>query len=626
MIAAAILVMVAAAVSWVGYRSERLWLPMGLRFASLLLLAWLLTDPVWRWMRTHIDKPVWVVLVDESRSLEAFSETRNTALTTLTAIDTSGRSVRIRPFGGETTDLDAAFAGALAADDPDGIVLVSDGILTSGRDPVSRIEAAGVPVHVVPIGDPSPRRDIAVLDAGFPERAPSESPIDVPVRLIANGFTGQPLTVRLLADGTEIATQEWVPATDSDYHAPVFRIRTGAPGRTRYEVRIDPMEGESTDRNNRHIAILQVVADRIRVAHIIQETHPDVGTFHRILAEEASIELTSHRFREPVLDSADVLVIHGWPNDPDGRARLNEAIRRLPHVIAPLPVTWTHPDLRMYYGASSVAERLPMNERLGAHPITDLPALDTDRSPFLFGPSAARGDASVILRGTDGQPMTRIRNESPRAVILDAWGWHRWHRSPSRAESEWTARFIQQMVLWAATTDEDSGIQLDGLDDVLSDDAPVAFFARVRNSAGQPQSDADVTVRVSDRVYRMEPRGDGLYEIAFPPLPAGEHLLRVEAAIAGQPLAQTERRIESGAAPLEFRNLRRNDLLLKALADRSGGEVGTLESVVRQIETAAPTVRDEVEVLQVRRHPAWFILLIGLLSAEWIIRRRLLKP
>jgi hypothetical protein len=625
MMTAAILVMVAGAVSWVSYREDRLWWLMALRFASLLLVIWLLFDPEIRWTRSNENKPVWMVLIDESRSLDAYSADVRRIRDRLESIDTTSRSVRIRAFGGETTDLDAALHEAFPPS-PAGIVLVSDGIQTRGRDPVSRVELAGIPIFAIPVGDPSPKRDIALLDAHFPERAAELSTIEVPLRLIADGFESQTVTVRILADGTEVATHTWVPDSDQAYHAPILSVRTGGVGRTRYEVRVDAGAGEASDRNNRIVAMVQITAEQIRVAHVIHELHPDVGTFRQILTQEATIRVTSHMFRMPALDSADVMLIHGWPTDPDIRSALVEAMRRIPHILAPLPATWTHPDLRSAYGVGSVSERLPAPNRTGTHPVTDLPPLDTERSPYLFGPSTTLGDASVLMAARDDAPVIRIRNGIPRRLTLDVWGWHRWYRSPSAAETEWTERLIQQAVLWVASTDEESGIRLEGLPAIIPENIPVSFIARIRNGSGQAQSGAEVMVRLADRTYRMDDRGNGLYEASLPPLPVGEHVLQVAASVGGEPIGSVERRIESGSDPLEYRNLRRNDNLLQALSIRSGGGVATVEEVVSRIDSTRSTVHPEPVTERVRRHPAWFVLLMGLLTAEWVWRRQLLKP
>jgi hypothetical protein len=194
------------------------------------------------------------------------------------------------------------------------------------------------------------------------------------------------------------------------------------------------------------------------------------------------------------------------------------------------------------------------------------------------------------------------------------------------SETEWTSRLMQQAVLWVASTDEDSGIQLDGLPDILPENAPVSFIARIRSGSGQPQSDADVTVRVTDRTYRMTNRGDGRYEVSIPPLPVGEHVLRVDAALRGERIGSVERRIESGANPLEYRNLRRDDNLLQALAVRSGGRRIPVEEVVQRIDSSRATINRVPVSERVRRHPSWFVLLMALLSVEWLWRRRLLKP
>lgn len=642
MIWTAVLVLASAVITWLSYGNERLWGLMALRFAAMALIIWLIADPILTWHQTRTDKPEWVVLVDGSQSVETSASQIIDHLKRLRGIDTTHVSVRFTVFDdsvrtlvtdsytsrGSSTNLHAAFRFAYSSSPRlRGIVLISDGLFTRGRDPLSDATEAGIPVHVLPVGRANRVTDVAVLDALFPERAPRNVVMDVPVRFAAIGLEGDPVRIRLFENGREIDQADWTPLSDSDYHSHVFRIATGEPGLVRYEIRVDDKPEEASMVNNRFRAIVRIDPDRIRVIHAVYELHPDVGAFRTILGLESSFELTPVWMKPVQADSADVLIIHGWPSGEVERQSLESATRRVPHLIAPLPATWSNPDLRTVHAPGRVVEKLVTNVRSGTHPVTDLPSIAVDRAPYLFGPPSVAGGFDPLLTSPDGSTVLRIRSgQTPRSAVLDAWGWHRWWVSPTKAEREWTLRFVQQLVKWLGTEETDELLRLEGLPETLSEQEPLRLTARLRNSSGQPQAGADLTVRISDRLFRMRPEGAGLYVLDLPPYPEGTYEMRITAEVGGQQLARQDRSFDVGPSPEEFRTLQRNDELLSALAQRTGGTFDDPDAVATILESTRTETNRKALQFPVRRHWFWFVLAIGLLTAEWVWRRRLFKP
>ncbi len=150
------------------------------------------------------------------------------------------------------------------------------------------------------------------------------------------------------------------------------------------------------------------------------------------------------------------------------------------------------------------------------------------------------------------------------------------------------------------------------------------------DAAFAPVIDAGVRVRVTDPngdtrevsatlvageasryVAEVEPTRRGVYQVtAFADLGAGE-LGRVDAAVL------------VGGADLELTDPRRQDAVLRRLAEVSGGRfldaarVGELVGALRaNAALAPPTVHDLWDTV-------WgFLVMVGVLSGEWGVRRR----
>src|SRR5262249_29381150 len=155
-----------------------------LRWGSLAVLVWLLAMPVLE--RTLPSSSTRVVMLrDRSLSMDRLSgEVRDGAPGIATRAEVASRAIH---------DLETAFrghaqlelrdyAGALIADTadaangraatatgdalaalarlpvdkrPDGVVIVSDGAVNAGEDPVAAARALGVPVHALLVGEPT---------------------------------------------------------------------------------------------------------------------------------------------------------------------------------------------------------------------------------------------------------------------------------------------------------------------------------------------------------------------------------------------------------------------------------------------------------------------------------------
>jgi hypothetical protein len=635
------LLALSAVIAWVSYRSTGHWTLMGLRFISLGLLAYVLTDPIHTFFRTESIKPSWVVLVDDSESMGSSSDMVKRALTALELADTSAVSLRFRSFSDDVRDVTSQTYSAdrsgtdlhRALSEPaDAYILITDGIATSGRDPLALAERNTAPVYILAAGDTIKRKDIALLDADFPETAVVGSELAVPVRLVASGFPDRDVIVKLLENGTEIARESVRMASDDAFSSPVFILPMSQQGIRRFEVIAESQDGEISVANNRIRASVRVESKKIHVLHAIYEVHPDIETMTGIFRSDPTLEVSMQRFKPVELDSASVLVVHGWPVSPEMVASINRAAQRVPILYAPLPVTYKS---QPRYLPNRVVEKIVLPVPEGLHPITDLPSMAIDRMPYLYGPlpDTSRGRFDLRLASsTQGYLLETSRSLNPRQAVLHAWGWFRLGQSPTDAEREWTRALFLNLMRWLSVSQAESRMRIEGFTPRISQDQPMRFNVRLFNDSGEPQSGADVTVKVVGSVYRMEASGAGLYRLDVPSIPEGFHDVEISASVNGVVVATERRSVDSGPSQVEYRRLVRDQALLESLAERTGGRVSELEEensideLVRLINEQPVQKKELKETLQLARHPAWFVLLIVLLTTEWFWRRRVFLP
>ncbi len=161
------------------------------------------------------------------------------------------------------------------------------------------------------------------------------------------------------------------------------------------------------------------------------------------------------------------------------------------------------------------------------------------------------------------------------------------------------------------------------------DSIPIDVDARDAAFSGVPDATVDAAVTgpgggVQPIKLRHADGSSGHFTAAFRPDRVGLYRVHAEARRGAVPLGAADRWMYVGAADREFADPRLNEPLLRRLARASGGRYvrasdasrvpAWLQATVPQ--NASPERRD-------LWHEPWaFGLIIGLLSAEWILRRR----
>jgi hypothetical protein len=159
----------------------------------------------------------------------------------------------------------------------------------------------------------------------------------------------------------------------------------------------------------------------------------------------------------------------------------------------------------------------------------------------------------------------------------------------------------------------------------------VELAVEVRDAAYAPVSNAVVEATITEPGGRTQPlalRGDartpGRHVGPLAPEQAGLYRVRAEARRGATLLGGADRWFYVGGHDREFTEPRLNEGVLQRLAGATGGEyvrpseIARLVALLRQAASsdAAPERRD-------LWHGAWaIVLLAGLLSGEWILRRR----
>ncbi len=137
-----------------------------------------------------------------------------------------------------------------------GLVILSDGGDTSGRDPAATIQPGGPPVFAIGIGAPRLDRDREVVALTAGDALLPDSSVDLDVTAVSHGYGTAPIELHLLANGRELDVRRETPAADGSPVHVRFAVSPNASAPTVYTVEFPAEPGEAIGENNRRSVLV----------------------------------------------------------------------------------------------------------------------------------------------------------------------------------------------------------------------------------------------------------------------------------------------------------------------------------------------------------------------------------
>lgn len=588
--------------------------------------------------------------------------------------------------GADLTDIRRALETCVKAEGSErieAVILVSDGQENGTGTAEEVARSLGVPVHCIGVGGKieSGRdyRDLAVTKVDADKQVFIHNKVLVKADISCLGWDDLPRKVTLRRAGETLAETDVTLKAGANDAQLSFTPREA--GTFEFEVRVEPMEGERLTENNSRWFVLTVSEDKVKLLYYeatlrweykfarqvlskdptivcagLIKTNPD-----RVYQQGAGGDLgkglpTSREGfkkidcvilgdvgREDFLpgqlallkqyvgeDGGGLLVVggrrvlgaDGLRGTPLGEAlpvTLDDGGRELRGAFSP-EVT---PDGRAHPALSGLEAFFGANAALRLETVFSVGGVRPGAQALLLVPSAAAGGAPVALLSAQRFGAGRV------ALYATDSDWKWAMQARERGGEEALALLWGQLARWLANRQETAKKATTTL--VLSTDRDRyrpgdSVRVQARGAAAEEglHKKLSVTATVVDpdakaRPLAFEPAPGG-YEAVFRPDRGGEFL--VKAALGG---AEATRRIVVERSYKEMDRLSLNEDLLRRIAGYSGGRYFTVLNA-REIP-ALLTKNSRVGLARVEHgidnSPVFFLLFLGFLTAEWILRKQL---
>jgi len=318
------------------------WFLISLRVLALVIIISLFFEPVFI-LRTKKDQsPKTLIFVDNSKSLSTLPANKSIAEEFLNSFSDEeisknsslflfGDSVRSlnssSPFNG--TDRTTNFIKIVekireVKENIASVVVLSDGIITDGVNPVNSGTKLSLPFFTLGLGDTSVKKDIILGNIVYDNKLLSGSVTPVLASVSQSGFSGEASSVSLFEDNRLIEQKE-ISFSGDESQTLIFNYSPKSPGEKKLTLRIAPLTNEVNKLNNSKTFYVTVRDNKNKVLIISASPSPDLTFIKNALKTDSSItintitEISAGRYLEGnsinnLLDSAGSLFLIGYPS------------------------------------------------------------------------------------------------------------------------------------------------------------------------------------------------------------------------------------------------------------------------------------------------------------------------
>lgn len=644
-----------------------------LRLIVVSFLAFLLLGPILKLITNEYEKPTWVFLIDSSTSvgevIDSLGQLKLTATLseTKSSIENSGYEVKWKDLAGNdvtaikangpTSDLNRGiqniineFEGRNLA----GIVLLSDGIYNSGASPL--YTPVRVPIYSVGLGDTTERLDLILKNVAFNKVAYQGNKFPLKAQVLMQGIENQEVSVSVLKDGKVLVNEKKNTGTKSliDFD---FQLDAAEKGIQRYDISVKPFDQESNKRNNAMSIFIEVVDGKKKIVLVAPAPHPDIKALRAVVEKNSNYEFIVHI---PGVANADAgylkpgaaeLVIFHQVVDMAGRTLpiLNSLskgsssilvmigsqtnLRQLPAHQIPLQFEgrgqWDEvtPIVNNEFRDFGFSEN--SNGVFSRYPPVQVP----------FGKFTYPPKANVLLYQQIGsvatdRPLLLSWEEGERkmAVLIGEglWRW-RLNEFADNGNTEMFDELFSKLIQYLSTLEDKRKFRSFPLQNEFSDSEPVVIESQVYNDLFELVHGNTIQLQLRDEQgkvinysYTTSP-GGSRYRIGG--LKEGVYRFKASTTLSDK-TEEVNGQFLIKAQNVEAQNLTADVGLLRKLSSETGGKfynAGQLSILASDLEKtkAASLIHSEETFNQLINLKWVFFLLLGLISAEWFLRKYL---
>ena len=554
---------------------------------------------------------------------------------------------------------------------------VADALLASKAD--------ALPVFTVGVGQETLARDIQIGRVQTPRTALKGTSLLVDAIITQTGYAGQTVALDVEDGGRIVGSQPVRLPADGDPISVRVKFTATEPGPRIFRLKVAPQTGEVVTQNNQRDVQIDIRDRKERILYYEGEPRFEMKFARQAIKDDKNLELVTlqrtaeNKYLRLDVDAAGVELAAGFPKtreelfayrglvlgSVEASAFNADQLRMIAEFVdvrgggllllggarafaeggfAGTPLAEMMPVLLSRGGGAFSHVKVHPTRAGQAHAVTQLG--DTEQASAERWKSMPplstvnlieeiKPGATTLLSGTDDRRRERVvlayerygRGKSVAFPVQDSWMWQM--HATMRVEDQTHENFWRQLLRWLVDGVPDA-VETRPLTDRVEPGQPVVLTADVVDPRFVELNDASVVATVTSPSGKnvtvpMQWTGErnGQYRASFDTSETGFYKATIDAARAGKPVGSAVTHVRAVADDAEYFDATMHAPLLKRIAQDTGGRFYTSDKIASLGDDLKYSGRGvtAVEERELWHMPILLIALIGIICAEWSLRR-----
>jgi hypothetical protein len=637
------------------------------------VIAFLLLAPLLKSVTLQPQKPLILILQDNSESIKLFqnsSEKISSLTTNLDQVKTTlGDNYEVHEFNfdrtlhdglsdkfnGKQTDISAALK---ALDDRyvnqniGAIILATDGLYNQGSDPQYEAKNFKSTIYTIALGDTTPKRDLLIANVNYNKTAFLGNDFVIEVLAEAYQSKGETMRLSVTEDGKLVATQNIPVNSDAFQKLVPIKLNADKKGVRKFNINIAPISNELSIQNNSETIYVEVLDAKQKILLIYNGPNPDINVIKTDIEVNKNYEVKTVGITDlSTIKPADYSLIILHQLTPNNLGALQNFLAK-----SKIPVWYmlgSQSDLQAFNIAQTEVKISAGNTDLqevfaqavpefSAFTLSDSSKQKINALPPLLAPFGSYTSSPVnqvlfkqkIGNITTTYPLLSFADGGGRRTgILTGEGLWRWQLDEYKNYGNHHAmeELLSQSVQYLTANANRQKFRVYTAKNVFDEGENIILNAELYNDALELTNTPDVKIDLkstSGKNYSfLFTRSGQSYQLDAGTLPVDEYTYTASTKL-GTKTFTANGLLTVKALNLETRQSVANHQLLNNIAKQSGGQmllpsqVSQLADLIKHNDNIKTIVYQDKHYSDIIDIKWIFAIILVLLSAEWFVRKR----
>ena len=643
-----------------------------LRFSLLFVLFVLMLGPLVKLITTQTQKPVIVFAIDNSQSINIAHDSTQlkTILTNQIATlqTTLGNDYDVIPYlvGKETkaalnpnftdkqTNLNQFFYTLKNTYDGvnlGAVILASDGLYNKGENPLYAANDVKAPLYTIALGDTIQRKDVLVKNVRTNQLVFKGNTFPVQIDVAAYAAAGQSSQIKITQNGKPVFNQN-LALTNNYFTTLTTNLQATENGTQHLVVEVTPLTNEVSLVNNRMDVFINVIDGRQKIALLAYTPHPDIAAIEKTLNQHENYAVQSFIVSQQQLpaniNDYSLVIAHQLPGINGEGASLLKQIKdkNVPilYVVGAQNnlgyLNQLEPALQIVGARGSVNQVTPIyNNNFSLFTLTEDEQEHIKKFPPVlapFGNYKVNGEVEVLFKQQVGYVKTEyplaffIKGNANKSGFFCAEGYWKWYMYDFGISNQKTTQTILGGMVQYLTTKKDKSRFIVNNKKEFDENESITFDAELYNESYQLINTPEVNIEITNNkgkiyTFTFNKTASG-YSLNAGILAPGIYTYQANTTFGNQ-TQKVVGKFVIKPMQLEFVQTTANHQLLNELAQQKNGEMFYLNNIDKLAESIKTNPSIKPIIYQNQDVKSWidlkwiFVILLGLLSLEWFIRK-----